>query len=135
MNPARTRILLAKIGLDGHDRGIKIVARTLRDAGLEVIYTGLHQTAPAVVAAAVQEDVDVIGISVLSGAHLSIVARLMQALREAGACGIPVCIGGTIPEQDVPPLRELGVREVFGPDDPLDQVVMAIRAAAVGAEA
>src|SRR5574338_588200 len=107
------RILVAKPGLDGHDRGAKIVAQALRDAGFEVVYTGLRQRPEAIVAAAVQEDVDLIGLSILSGAHLELTAKVMSRLEEAGARGIKVVVGGVIPDEDVPALRRLGVARVF----------------------
>jgi methylmalonyl-CoA mutase C-terminal domain/subunit len=109
------RILVAKVGLDGHDRGAKVVARALRDAGVEVIYTGLHQSPEQVVEAAIQEDVDAIGISILSGAHMTLVPRVIDMLRSRDAGDIAVVVGGTIPADDVEQLRELGVAEVFTP--------------------
>jgi methylmalonyl-CoA mutase cobalamin-binding domain/chain len=124
----RIRILVAKIGLDGHDRGAKVVARGLRDSGMEVIYTGLHRTAEEVVAAAVQEDVDVLGVSLLSGAHMTLVPRLVKLLREADAEDIPVVVGGVIPDEDISKLRETGVAEVFLQDTPLDVLVSRIKA-------
>jgi methylmalonyl-CoA mutase C-terminal domain/subunit len=111
MNPIK--VLVAKPGLDGHDRGAKIVARALRDAGMEVVYTGLHQTPEMIVNAAVQEDVDVIGVSILSGAHMTIFPRIMQLLHEREADDILVVGGGVIQEEDIPKLREIGVREIF----------------------
>ncbi|MBM3801583.1 MAG: cobalamin B12-binding domain-containing protein [Acidimicrobiia bacterium] len=123
----RIRVLIAKIGLDGHDRGAKVVARTLRDAGMDIIYTGLHRTPEEVVTAAAQEDVDVIGISLLSGAHMTLVPRIFELLKEAGAEDIPVAVGGVIPDDDVPRLRELGVASVFLQDTPLDDLVKRIQ--------
>ena len=114
------RILITKVGLDGHDRGAKVVARCLRDAGMEVIYTGLHRRPEQVVLAAIQEDVDIIGISVLSGAHLSLVSRILEQLRRAGAEDIIVVVGGVIPDQDVPALLDMGVAKVFSQDTPVD---------------
>jgi methylmalonyl-CoA mutase C-terminal domain/subunit len=111
----RIRVLVAKPGLDGHDRGAKVVARALRDAGMEVIYTGLHQTPDQVAEAAIQEDVDVIGISILSGAHKTLVPRIARAVRERGGDDILILVGGIIPGSDVEFLRETGVRAVFGP--------------------
>ena len=111
----RIRVLVAKPGLDGHDRGAKVVARALRDAGMEVIYTGLRQTPEMIVEAAIQEDVDVVGLSVLSGAHLTWVPKVTALLREKGADDILVLVGGIIPDQDVPTLRSAGVAGVFGP--------------------
>src|SRR5215510_10117610 len=107
------RILMAKVGLDGHDRGIKVVARYLRDAGMEVIYTGLHRTPEQVVAAAVQEDADVLGISILSGAHMTVIPRVLELLRAAGAGDIVVVAGGVMPDEDVPALKALGVADVL----------------------
>jgi methylmalonyl-CoA mutase C-terminal domain/subunit len=124
------RVLIGKVGLDGHDRGAKIVARALRDGGMDVIYGGLHRTPEEVVAAAVQEDVDVLGVSLLSGAHLTLVPRILGLLREAQAEDIAVVVGGVIPDEDVLALRELGVRDVVGQDTPPDEVVRRVRAAA-----
>lgn len=123
----RIRVLMAKCGLDGHDRGVKVVARALRDAGMEVIYTGLHQTVEHVAAAAIQEDVDVIGLSVLSGAHMTIFPRLLALLRERGAEEILLVGGGTILPEDIQALKAMGVAEVFGPDTPLQDIVGFIR--------
>jgi methylmalonyl-CoA mutase C-terminal domain/subunit len=116
----KLRVLLGKVGLDGHDRGAKVIARTFRDAGIEVIYTGLHQTPEQIVAAALQEDVDVIALSILSGAHLSVCRKVMAGLKQAGADDIIVIVGGTILEEDVRPLTEMGVAQVFPPGSPLD---------------
>lgn len=121
------RVLVAKPGLDGHDRGAKVIARALRDAGMEVIYTGLRQTPEMIVNAALQEDVDCVGLSILSGAHNAIVPRITAMLKERGASDILVVLGGTIPEQDLPFLRENGVASVFGPGTSLDTVVRFIR--------
>jgi len=121
------RVLVAKPGLDGHDRGAKVIARALRDAGMEVIYTGLRQTPEMIVQAAVQEDVQCIGLSILSGAHNGIVPRIMDLLNKAGAGEILVILGGTIPEADIPALKEKGVAAVFGPGTPLDTTVQFIR--------
>src|SRR6266849_997048 len=123
----RIRVLVGKAGLDGHDRGVKVVARILRDAGMEVVYTGLHRTPEQIVSAAVQEDVDVVGISLLSGAHLSLIPRILALLRTAGAGDISVVVGGVIPDEDVAPLREMGVAEVFGQDALPDQIVKRVR--------
>ena len=112
---ARARLLIGKVGLDGHDRGVKIIARALRDAGYEVIYTGLHLTPEQVVAAAIQEDVRAIGLSILSGAHMTLIPRVVELLKEKGAGEIPVFLGGIIPEEDVPALEQLGVRGIFTP--------------------
>jgi methylmalonyl-CoA mutase C-terminal domain/subunit len=110
------RILISKVGLDGHDRGAKVVARCLRDAGMEVIYTGLHRRPEEVVQAAIEEDVDIIGISLLSGAHMTLVGRILQQLRRAGAEDIIVVVGGVIPDEDVPALLNMGVAKVFSQD-------------------
>jgi methylmalonyl-CoA mutase cobalamin-binding domain/chain len=120
------RVLVAKLGLDGHDRGVKVVARTLRDAGFEVIYTGLFQTPATVVASAVQEDVDAIGLSMLSGAHLSLVPRVITRLAEVGA-EIPVIVGGIIPDRDIVTLEAAGVAAVLTPGASSDAVVAAVR--------
>jgi methylmalonyl-CoA mutase C-terminal domain/subunit len=117
------RIVLAKPGLDGHDRGVKVVAMALRDAGAEVIYLGLRQSAMQIVAAARAEDADVIGVSVLSGAHLALTAQILQAQRAAGVHDIPLVVGGTIPPQDIPRLTDLGVRGVFAVGTPIQDVV------------
>lgn len=122
------RVLVAKPGLDGHDRGAKVIARALRDAGMEVIYTGLRQTPEMIVNASIQEDVQCIGLSILSGAHNAIVPRLMALLKERGADDILVVLGGTIPEQDIPFLKEQGVAAIFGPGTPLETTVDFIRA-------
>jgi methylmalonyl-CoA mutase, C-terminal domain len=111
----KLRVVVAKPGLDGHDRGAKIIARALRDAGMEVIYTGLHQTPEQIVETAVQEDADAIGISILSGAHMTLVPKILDLLREQGLEDVPVLVGGTIPADDADDLRQLGVAEVFGP--------------------
>jgi methylmalonyl-CoA mutase C-terminal domain/subunit len=121
------RVLVAKPGLDGHDRGAKVIARALRDAGMEVIYTGLRQTPEMIVSAAIQEDVDCVGLSILSGAHNAIVPRVTAMLHEQGAGDILVVLGGTIPEQDIAALKESGVSAVFGPGTSLESVVTYIR--------
>ncbi len=121
------RVLVAKVGLDGHDRGARVVARTLRDAGMEVIYTGLHRTPDEVVAAALQEDVDVVGVSLLSGAHMTLVPKILGKLREGGAGDILVVVGGVIPDEDVPALRDQGIAEVFQQDTPPDTIVARLR--------
>jgi methylmalonyl-CoA mutase cobalamin-binding domain/chain len=126
----RLRVLIAKPGLDGHDRGAKVVARALRDAGMEVIYTGLRQSPEQIVAAAAQEDVDAIGLSILSGAHLPICRRVLELTREKGLTGIHVFVGGIIPAQDIPELKKLGVAEVFLPGASLQDVVRLVSAAA-----
>ncbi len=121
------RVLVAKPGLDGHDRGAKVIARALRDAGMEVIYTGLRQTPEMIVNAAIQEDVDCVGLSILSGAHNVIVPRITGLLRERGADDILVVLGGTIPEQDIESLKSQGVAAIFGPGTSLESVVRYIR--------
>jgi methylmalonyl-CoA mutase C-terminal domain/subunit len=121
------RVLVAKPGLDGHDRGAKIVARALRDAGFEVIYTGLHQTPEQIVATAVQEDVDAIGLSVLSGAHNHLFGRVLELLREQGAADIVVFGGGIIPREDIAALKALGVKELFTPGTPTQDIVRFVR--------
>lgn len=121
------RILVAKPGLDGHDRGAKIVARTLRDAGFEVIFTGIRQKVDAIVATAIQEDVAVVGLSILSGAHLALTAKTIEGLRNAGAADIAVVVGGTIPAADVPLLVEAGAAAVFPTGTPLESVVAEVR--------
>jgi methylmalonyl-CoA mutase, C-terminal domain len=125
----KIRVLLAKPGLDGHDRGAKVVARALRDAGMEVIYTGLRQTPEMIVEAALQEDVDVVGLSILSGAHGNLVPRVTKLLKEKGLGEVRVFVGGIIPEADVPALKEAGVAEVFGPGTPTVRIAEAIRRA------
>ncbi|MFI6038895.1 cobalamin B12-binding domain-containing protein [Streptomyces sp. NPDC051315] len=117
------RVLVAKPGLDGHDRGAKVVARALRDAGVEVVYTGLHQTPPQIVATALQEDVDAIGLSVLSGAHVPLFGRVAELLREHDATDITLFGGGIIPDADIPALKELGVAELFTPGTPTRRIV------------
>ncbi len=127
MPEGRIRILTAKVGLDGHDRGIKVISRALRDAGVEVIYTGLHQTPEQVVASAIQEDVDGIGISLLSGAHMTLFPEVLARLRERDAQDIVVFGGGIVPPDDAAQLRELGVDEVFTPGTRLDDIVAYVR--------
>jgi methylmalonyl-CoA mutase C-terminal domain/subunit len=117
------RILVAKPGLDGHDRGIKVVARALRDAGFEVIYTGLHQTPDQIAAAAIQEDVDAVGLSCLSGAHMTLFPRVVELLNEQGGGEIQVFGGGIIPDSDVPRLKEAGITEIFTPGTPTTEIV------------
>ncbi len=125
--PRRLRVVIAKPGLDGHDRGAKVVARALRDAGMEVIYTGLRQTPEQIVAAAAQEDADVIGLSILSGAHLSICRRVLELIRERGLEGVRLFVGGIIPSQDIPELRALGVANIFLPGSSTRDVIKALR--------
>jgi methylmalonyl-CoA mutase C-terminal domain/subunit len=126
----RTRVVIAKPGLDGHDRGAKVIARALRDAGMEVIYTGLRQSPEQIVAAAAQEDADVIGLSILSGAHLPICRRVLELLRERGMDSVRVFVGGIIPGQDIPVLKELGVADVFLPGASTQDVIRTIGVAA-----
>jgi methylmalonyl-CoA mutase C-terminal domain/subunit len=120
---ARTRVVIAKPGLDGHDRGVKIVARALRDAGMEVIYTGLRQTPEQIVAAALQEDADAIGLSILSGAHMHICPRVMQLLRDKDMHDVLVVVGGIIPDVDIPKLNEIGIKGIFLPGTPMQDIV------------
>jgi methylmalonyl-CoA mutase cobalamin-binding domain/chain len=119
----KIRVVVAKPGLDGHDRGAKIIARALRDAGMEVIYTGLHQTPEQIVQTALQEDADAVGLSILSGAHMTLVPKIVELLREQDAGDILVVVGGTIPNQDIPELKELGVAEVFTPGAPTQAII------------
>ena len=121
------RVVIAKPGLDGHDRGAKVIARALRDAGFEVVYTGLHQTPEQIVETAVQEDADAVGISILSGAHMTLVPRILELLRDNGAEDMVVVVGGTIPRDDVVTLKELGVAEIFTPGAPLSAIVDFLR--------
>ena len=131
MNEGRKiRVVVAKPGLDGHDRGAKIIARALRDAGMEVIYTGLHQTPEQIAATVVQEDADAVGLSILSGAHMTLVPRVVELLRDQDAGDVVVTVGGTIPADDVPELKQLGVAEVFTPGSSTDAIVEFIRDAA-----
>jgi methylmalonyl-CoA mutase C-terminal domain/subunit len=120
------RVIVAKPGLDGHDRGAKVIARALRDAGFEVIYTGLHQTPEQVVQVALQEDADAVGLSLLSGAHLTLVPRVLDGLRAEGLGDVLVIVGGIIPEADIPALKELGVAAVFTPGAPLQTIVQEV---------
>lgn len=129
MSEQKIRVLIAKPGLDGHDRGAKVVARALRDAGMEVIYTGLRQTPEMIVEAALQEDVDVIGLSILSGAHMALVPRVFELLRAEGLDDMIVIVGGIIPDDDIPALREMGVSAVFGPGTNTEDTVAHIRGA------
>jgi methylmalonyl-CoA mutase, C-terminal domain len=126
MTERKIRVLVAKPGLDGHDRGAKVIARALRDAGMEVIYTGLRQTPEQIVAAALQEDADAIGLSILSGAHMHICPRVMQLLQEKGLDDVLVVIGGIIPDVDIPRLREVGVKGIFLPGTPMQAIVTFI---------
>jgi len=129
MPEQKIRVLVAKPGLDGHDRGAKVVARALRDAGMEVIYTGLRQTPEMIAEAALQEDVDVVGLSILSGAHLALVPRVLELLKANGQQQVKVFVGGIIPDEDTPRLKEMGVTGVYGPGAPTEQIITEIRAA------
>src|SRR5437588_12712629 len=125
--PQKVRVLIAKPGLDGHDRGAKVIARALRDAGMEVIYTGLHQTPEMIAEAALQEDVDAVGLSILSGAHMTLFPRIMDELRKRGMDDVIVWAGGIIPEADVPSLKEIGIRAIFGPGSPTTETIEFLR--------
>jgi methylmalonyl-CoA mutase C-terminal domain/subunit len=127
MAERKIRVVVAKPGLDGHDRGAKIIARALRDAGMEVIYTGLHQTPEQIVETVLQEDADAVGLSILSGAHMTLVPRVVELLREQDAGDVVVTVGGTIPSQDIPELKELGVAEVFTPGAPTQDIIDFIK--------
>jgi methylmalonyl-CoA mutase, C-terminal domain len=126
----KIRVVVAKPGLDGHDRGAKIIARALRDAGMEVIYTGLHQTPEQIAETVIQEDADAVGLSILSGAHMTLVPRVIEILREQGVEDVVITVGGTIPSDDVPELKRLGVAEVFTPGASTDEIVEFVRGAA-----
>lgn len=132
MPEPKIRVLVAKPGLDGHDRGAKVIARALRDAGMEVIYTGLRQTPEMVAEAALQEDVDIVGLSILSGAHMTLVPRILELLKEQGQSSVKVMLGGIIPDDDRPKLQELGVAGVFGPGTNTEAIIRAFREAASG---
>jgi len=127
MAEQKIRVLVAKPGLDGHDRGAKVIARALRDAGMEVIYTGLRQTPEMIVAAAVQEDVDAVGVSILSGAHNTLCPRIVQLLREQGMGDCLVLVGGIVPQEDIPKLKDMGVAAVFLPGTSTDEIVKFLR--------
>jgi methylmalonyl-CoA mutase C-terminal domain/subunit len=129
MSERKIRVVVAKPGLDGHDRGAKIIARALRDAGMEVIYTGLHQTPEQIVETVIQEDADAVGLSILSGAHMTLVPRIVELLREQDIDDVLVTVGGTIPADDIPELKELGVSEVFTPGASTQDIVDYIRGA------
>jgi methylmalonyl-CoA mutase, C-terminal domain len=129
MSSRKIRVVVAKPGLDGHDRGAKIIARALRDAGMEVIYTGLHQTPEQIAATVIQEDADAIGLSILSGAHMTLVPRVVELLHEQGAEDVVLTVGGTIPNDDIPELKKLGVAEIFTPGASTDEIVEFIRGA------
>ncbi|MFL5866322.1 MAG: cobalamin B12-binding domain-containing protein [Thermoleophilaceae bacterium] len=122
-NGRKIRVVVAKPGLDGHDRGAKIIARALRDAGMEVIYTGLHQTPEQIVETVLQEDADAVGLSILSGAHMTLVPKIVELLREQGADDVIVVVGGTIPNEDIPELKDLGVAEIFTPGASVQGIV------------
>jgi methylmalonyl-CoA mutase C-terminal domain/subunit len=124
-------VVVAKPGLDGHDRGAKIIARALRDAGMEVVYTGLHQTPEQIVETAIQEDADAVGVSILSGAHMTLVPRIVEGLRANGADDVLVVVGGTIPQDDADELKAIGVAEVFGPGSTTTEIVDFLRGAVV----
>lgn len=132
MSERKIRVLVAKPGLDGHDRGAKVVARALRDAGMEVIYTGLRQTPEMIAEAALQEDVDVVGLSILSGAHMALVPRVLELLKANGQADVKVFIGGIIPDEDAPKLKELGVSAIYGPGAPTEQIITDIHAISAG---
>ena len=123
----KIRVVVAKPGLDGHDRGAKIIARALRDAGMEVIYTGLHQTPEQIVETVIQEDADAVGLSILSGAHMTLVPRIVDGLKNEGADDVILVVGGTIPNDDIPELKELGVSEIFTPGASVQAIVDYIR--------
>jgi methylmalonyl-CoA mutase C-terminal domain/subunit len=125
----KIRVVVAKPGLDGHDRGAKIIARALRDAGMEVIYTGLHQTPEQIVATVLQEDADAVGLSILSGAHMTLVPRILELLSEEGVEDVVITVGGTIPADDIPELKQLGVAEVFTPGATTQDIIDFIRGA------
>jgi methylmalonyl-CoA mutase C-terminal domain/subunit len=127
MTKDKIRVLVAKPGLDGHDRGAKVVARALRDAGMEVIYTGIRQTPDMIVEAAIQEDVDVVGLSILSGAHLELFPPVTEGLREKGRDDVLVIAGGIIPEDDIPALQQMGIKAVFGPGTPTSDIISFIQ--------
>ena len=127
MTDRRIRVLIAKPGLDGHDRGAKVIARALRDAGMEVVYTGIRQTPEMIAEAALHEDVDVVGMSILSGAHMALFPRVMDLLHANDMDGVVVVAGGIIPDEDVPALKEMGVSGVFGPGTPIDEIISFIR--------
>ena len=127
MSERKIRVVVAKPGLDGHDRGAKIIARALRDAGMEVIYTGLHQTPEQIAATVIQEDADAVGLSILSGAHMTLVPKIVEMLREQGAADVLVTVGGTIPADDIPELKRLGVAEVFTPGAPVQGIIDYIK--------
>ena len=132
MSEAKIRVIVAKPGLDGHDRGAKVVARALRDAGMEVIYTGLRQTPEAIAEAALQEDVHAVGLSILSGAHMALVPRVLELLKANGQGSVLVFVGGIIPDEDIPKLKEMGVHGIYGPGASTQTIVADLRAAVQG---
>lgn len=131
MSDRKIRVLVAKVGLDGHDRGAKVVARSLRDAGFEVIYTGIRQTPQMIAEAALQEDVEVVGISILSGAHMTLCPKVVDLLRAQGQENVLVLVGGIVPDEDIPRLKAAGVHSVFGPGTPMQEIVDSIHATVV----
>ncbi|GAB4580706.1 MAG: cobalamin B12-binding domain-containing protein [Anaerolineales bacterium] len=132
--PRKIRVLVAKPGLDGHDRGAKVVARALRDAGMEVIYTGLRQTPEMIADAALQEDVDAVGLSILSGAHMALMPRILDLLRKNGQENVKVFLGGIVPDEDLPALREMGVAGIYGPGTLTDDIIRDITTSVLGTE-
>jgi methylmalonyl-CoA mutase C-terminal domain/subunit len=132
MTEKKIRVLVAKPGLDGHDRGAKVVARALRDAGMEVIYTGLRQTPEMIAEAALQEDVDAVGLSILSGAHMALAPRVLELLKANGQAQVKVFLGGIIPDEDVPALKALGITGIYGPGTSTQDIVRDVRAAILG---
>jgi methylmalonyl-CoA mutase C-terminal domain/subunit len=132
MTEQKIRVLVAKPGLDGHDRGAKVVARALRDAGMEVIYTGLRQTPEMIAEAALQEDVDAVGISILSGAHMALAPRILELLKKNGQDDVKIFLGGIIPDEDVPRLKALGITGIYGPGTSTEDIVRDVRAAILG---
>ncbi|MGH2358332.1 MAG: cobalamin B12-binding domain-containing protein [Candidatus Limnocylindria bacterium] len=132
MEGSKIRVVVAKPGLDGHDRGAKIIARALRDAGMEVIYTGLHQTPEQIAETVIQEDADAVGLSILSGAHMTLVPRVVDLLKQQGADDVVVTVGGTIPAEDIDSLKKLGVSQVFTPGSSTQEIVDYIRSAVAG---
>ncbi len=132
MSNKKIRVLVAKPGLDGHDRGAKVIARALRDAGMEVIYTGLRQTPEMIAEAALQEDVDVVGLSILSGAHMALVPQVLDLLKAHGQGQVKVFVGGIIPDEDIPHLKEAGVNGVYGPGASMDEIIRDIRNSLTG---
>jgi len=128
----RIRVVIGKPGLDGHDRGAKVVSRALRDAGMEVIYTGIRQTPSEIVETAIEEDADIIGLSILSGAHIRLSSKLIDKMKEKNVDNIPVFLGGIIPEDDIPELKNIGIAEVFGPGTPLETIIQKVKDIVLG---